>query len=152
MKTLLNPSDQNEIVRRLQTISPTTQRIWGKMSVHQMVCHLSDGYRMFIGEKLVPPAPVSIPPVLLKWAALWIPLPWPKGFKAAPALDQHIGGTPPVRFEPDMSELLRLPERFADQPRNACRQPHPHFGPLSHKEWMRLGYRHPDHHLRQFGA
>ena len=94
MKTLLNPSDQKEIVRRLQTISPTTQRKWGKMSAHQMVCHLSDGYRMFVGEKLVPPAPVSIPPVLLKWAALWIPIPWPKGFKAAPELDQHIGGTP----------------------------------------------------------
>ena len=90
MKTLLNPSDKKEIVRRLQTISHTTQRKWGKMSAHQMVCHLSDAYRMFIGEKLVPPAPVGISPGFLKWAALWIPIPWPKGFKAAPELDQHI--------------------------------------------------------------
>ncbi len=152
MKTLANPSDKHEIIRRLQTIRPTSQRKWGTMSPHQMICHLSDAYRMFIGEKTVPPAPQKIPPVLLKWVALWAPIPWPKGFKAAPELDQQIGGTPPAQFDADMRELLHLLARFAEQPANPKRQPHPHFGPLSEKEWMRWGYLHPDHHLRQFGA
>jgi hypothetical protein len=30
--------------------------------------------------------------------------------------------------------------------------PHPIFGPLSYPQWMRWGYLHCDHHLRQFGA
>ena len=152
MKTLANPSDKQEIIRRLQTIQPTSQRRWGKMSPHQMICHLSDSYRMFMGEKTVPPAPQRVPRALLKWAALWAPMPWPKGFKAAPELDQQIGGTPPAQFDADLRELLQLLARFTERSTNPHRQPHPHFGPLSEKEWMRLGYLHPDHHLRQFGA
>jgi hypothetical protein len=29
---------------------------------------------------------------------------------------------------------------------------HPFFGPLTRKDWGVLGYRHSDHHLRQFDA
>ena len=119
MKTLANPNDKNEILRRLQSIQPTTQRRWGKMSAHQMICHLSDGYRMYMNEKIVAPEPQRIPPAV---------------------------------FEADMRELQKLVERFTQHPRDFRWQPHPHFGPLSEKEWMRLGYLHPDHHLRQFGA
>jgi prephenate dehydrogenase len=28
---------------------------------------------------------------------------------------------------------------------------HPMFGPMSPEDWMRWGYLHADHHLRQFG-
>jgi hypothetical protein len=28
---------------------------------------------------------------------------------------------------------------------------HPMFGPLTRREWMLWGYRHMDHHFRQFG-
>ena len=36
---------------------------------------------------------------------------------------------------------------------SATRWPeHPFFGPLTRKDWGVLGYRHSDHHLRQFDA
>jgi hypothetical protein len=152
VKTLANPSDKEEILRRLQTIEPTSQRRWGKMSAHQMVCHLSDGYRMYMNLKTVAPEPQPIPPALLKFIALWAPIPWPKGFRTAPELDQQGGGTPPDEFARDLRDLLSLVDRMTRRPRDYQWQAHPHFGPLSEKEWMRLGYLHPDHHLRQFGA
>jgi hypothetical protein len=152
MKTLANPSDKQEIVRRLQTIRADTQRKWGSMSAHQMVSHLSDGYRMYMNEKIVAPQPPRIPPALIKWIALWAPIPWPRGFKTVPELDQQIGGTAPAEFARDMRDLLSLLDRITRQPRDFQWQPHPQFGALSDKEWMRLGYLHPDHHLRQFGA
>jgi uncharacterized protein DUF1569 len=151
-KTLGNPSDKQEILRRLQVIQPTSQRRWGKMSAHQMVCHLSDSYRMFMSQKTVSPAPVPYPRPVLRWFALWVPIPWPRGFKAVPELDQQIGGTSPVEFEADMRELHQLLDRFTRRPKDFQPQSHPHFGQLSDEEWMRLGYLHPDHHLRQFGA
>jgi Protein of unknown function (DUF1569) len=152
MKTLGNPNDKQEILSRLQSIQPTSQRRWGKMSAHQMVCHLSDSYRMFMDEKKVAPAAVPYPRGVLKWVALWAPVQWPHGFKAVPELDQQISGTSPVEFEADRRVLLQLLDRFTRQPRDFQPQPHPHFGSLTDKEWMRLGYLHPDHHLRQFGA
>jgi Protein of unknown function (DUF1569) len=151
-KTLSNPKDKEEIVRRIHAIHPNSQRRWGKMSLHQMVCHLSDAYRVFVSDKPVQPAPVPYPRGLLRWFALWVPLPWPRGFKAAPELDQQVGGTPLVQFEKDMRELHRLLDRVTRRPRDFEWQVHPHFGQMSEKDWMRLGYLHADHHLRQFGA
>jgi hypothetical protein len=153
MKTLSNPKDKEEIFQRLGAIHPASGRRWGKMSAHQMVCHLGDSYRMFLGEKSVSPAPVAYPRTLLRWAALWVPGPWPRGFKAAPELDQQVGGTRPVEFEKDKRNLCESLERITRQPRDfEWQQTHPHFGQMSEKDWMRLAYLHADHHLRQFGA
>jgi hypothetical protein len=152
METLLSPKDNQEIIARLEALRPTSPRLWGKMSAHQMICHLSDGFRMYMGLKPVNPASLPYPRSLLKWVALWAPMPWPKGFKTVPELDQQVCGTQPAVFESDVRELQSLVERFAHQPRDFQWQPHPYFGQMSEKEWMRLAYLHMDHHLRQFGA
>ena len=86
MKTLARPRDTAELLQRVRALRPDSVRRWGRMSVHQMVCHLCDGFRMGMGEK-------------------------------------------PVR-----------------------RQIHPLFGRMSEAAWLRWGYLHVDHHLRQFGA
>jgi Protein of unknown function (DUF1569) len=152
MKTLSNAADKEEILRRLQAIRPTSDRKWGSMSPHQMVCHLADGYRMYMGWKPAAPAKLKVPRAIIKWVAIWAPIPWPHGFTTAPELDQELGGTPPTAFDADLHELQFLIERFASQPRDFHYQPHPHFGVLSERAWMRLGYLHADHHLRQFGV
>lgn len=152
MKTLFNRADKQRIITRLEVVRPTSRRAWGRMSARQMVCHLADGFRMYMGMRLVTPVRLFYPRSLLKWIALWAPIPWPKGFKTVKELDQQIGGTPPGEFENDVRELLRLMERFTRQPKDFQWQPHPYFGEMSTREWMRLGYLHMDHHLRQFGA
>jgi hypothetical protein len=152
MKSLLNPADKEEILRRLNSIQPTSQQLWGSMSAHNMICHLSDGFRLYMGERPAKPAPTPLPRLLLKWIALWAPRPWPHGFKTAPELDQQGGGTPPLEFAADMRDLRELIERFTRQPPDYASKPHPHFGSMSKREWKRLAYLHADHHLRQFGA
>ena len=58
----------------------------------------------------------------------------------------------PGVLEGDVQELLRLLDRFTRQPRDFSWHPHPIFGAMTDAEWMRWGYLHTDHHLRQFGA
>ncbi|HVH72846.1 MAG TPA: DUF1569 domain-containing protein [Candidatus Dormibacteraeota bacterium] len=152
MKTLRKLSNKAEILRRLETLQPTSQRRWGSMSAHNMICHLSDGFRLYMGDRPAKPAPLPAPRLLLKWVALWAPIPWPHGFKTMPEIDQDAGGTRPTKFARDMLELCQLIERFTQPPGRFCAEGHPHFGRLSEKEWMRLAYLHADHHLRQFGA
>ena len=152
MKSLRNASDKAEILRRLESVQPSSQRRWGRMSAHNMICHLSDGFRLYMGDRPAKPAPVPAPRLLLKWVALWAPIPWPHGFQTFPELDQQAGGTPPGDFARDMQELRNLIERFTQPPGKFSSAPHPHFGHLTGTEWMRLGYLHSDHHLRQFGA
>ena len=152
MKTLRHPPEKAEILRRLQSIQPSSQRRWGSMSAHQMICHLNDGFLLYMGERTAAPAKTPLPRTLTKWFALWAPIRWPQGFKTAPELDQQIGGTRPGEFDSDLQKLCASIERFTRQPREFTWNPHPHFGAMSEAEWMRLAYLHADHHLRQFGA
>jgi len=151
MKTLRNSRDKNELFQRLQAVHPDSRRRWGSMSARQMVCHLSDGFRMYMNLKPVQQVPFHARG-LVRFVALYVPIPWPHGFRTVPELDQQVGGTPPVEFYKDVEDLGGLVERFIRQPRDFTWQAHPQFGELSEKEWMRLGYLHMDHHLRQFGA
>jgi hypothetical protein len=69
-----------------------------------------------------------------------------------PECDAEIGGTPPAEIEADLSQLRALMHRFTSQPSSFQWPPHPIFGKMSQREWMRWGYLHSDHHLRQFGS
>ncbi len=153
MKNFLNPNDKAEILERLRNVQPDSQRRWGKMTPHQMLCHLCDSFRVAMGEKSVKPAENLFTRTLMKWVALHTPLPWPHGIPTRPEINQQGGGgTPPAGFERDRQELEKLIERYARERRDFEFGAHPYFGRLSDYEWMRFGYLHCDHHLRQFGV
>lgn len=152
MKTLAHPATKTEILRRLQQVRPDSQRQWGKMTPHQMICHLSDAFRMVMGAKAVKPRGGTLQQVIMKWGAMYAPIPWPKGFKTLPEVDQAKGGTKPVDFQQDLNALVLLIEAFTERPQGTQWPVHPIFGRLTEREWMRWGYLHMDHHLRQFGV
>ncbi len=152
MKSLRNPQQVDEILARLERITSATPRLWGKMSAHQMVCHLNDAFKLYTGVIRAAPPGFPYPSKLLKWGSLFVPVRWPKGFKTVVEVDQQQGGTRPVDFEQDVTELRGRVIRFAQIPDNFSWPIHPYLGAMTAGEWMRLGYLHTDHHLRQFGA
>lgn len=114
---------------------------------------MSDAFRMLTGTKPVRRVANPIERTLLKWVALSLPLPWPPGlFMTTPEIDQLQEGTKPAAFTVDVAELESLVERIASEPGRLEGQAHPIFGRLSAAAWLRWGYLHTDHHLRQFGA
>jgi len=151
VKSLANSADKQDVLRRLARVQSDSQRRWGRMSAHQMICHLADGFHLYTGEKQVAPVGGIYPSRVLRWFALWAPMKWPKGFQTMKELDQQGGGgTSPSEFARDQQELTALLERFTATPRDYTFPEHPHFGAMSERDWMRLGYLHADHHLRQF--
>lgn len=152
MKTLARPRDKAEILRRLGTVSPQSARRWGRMSAHQMVCHLSDSLRMGTGRKPVSDASGLLQRTMVKWVALYLPLRWPAGILTRPEIDQEQGGTRPAEFAADLAELTGLVELVTAPTRSFEWPHHPIFGRMSAAAWLRWGYVHTDHHLRQFGV
>lgn len=152
MKTLARQRDTIEIRQRLKKLRPESVRRWGKMSAHQMVCHLIDASRMMTGEKQVSRATGLAQQTILKWIVLYLPLRWPAGILTRPEIDQEIGGRKPLDFEADINELEMLVEMITAQARNFDWQTHPIFGRMSEAAWLRWAYLHIDHHLRQFGV
>jgi hypothetical protein len=151
MKTLARPRDTSEILHRLKALRPESIRRWGRMSAHQMVCHLSDGFQMVTGEKPVSHIAHPVKGTIIKWMALYLPLRWPPGTATRPEIDQEQDGTPPGDFAEDLARLAALIELTA-RTRASDWERHPIFGRMSESNWLRWGYLHADHHLRQFGA
>ena len=151
MKTLALQRDVDELLRRIGQVRPDSPRKWGRMSSHQMICHLTDAFRMATGEKTVTGTPTFAGRTAVKWIALHLPIAWPEGrIQTVPECDQEIGGTAPAEFARDIAALEAHLRSFAVR-RGAEWPPHPIFGRLSESQWLRWGYLHVDHHLRQFG-
>jgi hypothetical protein len=119
------------------------------MTPQQTICHLTDFYRCAIGERELAPARHWMPRPILKQLILYAP--WSRNAPTPPEVDQNLGGTPPTDFERDRESLIEALGGFCDAP-DSARGRHPLLGILSRQEWMRWGYLHADHHLRQFGA
>jgi len=108
---------------------------------------------MATGEKAVSPATSVLHRTVVKWVALYAPLRWWPGIVTRPEIDQEAGGTRPVGFAEDVAQLEVLVEIVSAAPPGTLDgQRHPIFGRMSQAAWLRWGYLHTDHHLRQFGA
>jgi hypothetical protein len=153
MKSLINPQCVHEILARLAKIRPDSQRRWGRMNVSQMICHVNDSFLGAMGDRAMEiPSGFSLWPAM-KWVSLYSPMPWPKGVTTRPEFDQILGGgTPPTQFDVNVRELIDSMQKFTAMPRTFQFRPHPMFKVMTEAQWMRWGYLHMDHHLRQFGA
>jgi hypothetical protein len=152
MKTLAHAQEIVEIQRRLRTIRPDCERRWGRMTSHQMVCHLSDSFLAVTGRKHVSMATGPWQRTVIKWIALYAPVRWPHGVPTRPEIDQAFAGTRPDDFATDLALLEALFAQFTDEVDSISGLVHPIFGPMSKADWLRWGYLHMDHHLRQFGC
>ena len=149
MSTLANPEARAECQDRIRRLTPDAQARWGRMNVHGMLCHLNDSFRLSLGERQASFATGFLQRTLVKWVALRAPFHWPQGVPTRPEIEQGHGGTPPGDWERDRAELIAILDRFASE---VAPREHPIFGRLTTEEWLIWGYRHVDHHLRQFGA
>jgi hypothetical protein len=105
-----------------------------------------------MGAKPVGMATGLMQRTVFKFLALYALAKWPAGVKTRPGVEQGIGGTARGEFENGRRSLVTVLRRFAAANRDFVRTPHPIFGDLNEREWLRWAYLHVDHHLRQFGA
>jgi hypothetical protein len=149
MKSLASVEVLSETRDRLMGLLAEDKALWGKMTAGQMVRHLSCAYDVALGDREVAPLKATIPPPVMKWIALRSGLRWPKNVATTPelirALEEECSGNfmDSVRETAEKMELVAKGTRWTRQ--------HPMFGAMSAKDWMRWGYLHANHHLRQFG-
>ena len=150
MPLLDSPGVLDRFDARLAQLTPDTPRRWGTMTSNEMLCHLSDSFLGMLQERVTSKAPGRAwQRQLMRGIALHTPLPWPAGVPTRPEVNPHDKGTRPAAFESDRQAMRELMHRFARADSRYAE--HPMFGALTRREWMLWGYRHVDHHFRQFG-
>jgi|SRR5581483_3107343 len=149
MSTLAETAVRAGLRARVERLRPDSPAKWGRMTAPQMVCHLKDSFRVGMGERYASSVSNILSTTLIKWMALRAPIPWPHGVPTRPEIEQGRGGTPPAEWTSDCAELVGLMDSFVERTKFGV---HPAFGNMSRSEWLIWGYRHVDHHLRQFGV
>ncbi len=146
--SLWDVGPRRELLERLSRLAADTPRQWGRMDAVQMLTHVNDQFRMALGDLSTVPERLPIRYFPLNNLGAYV-LPWPKSSPTAPELLARIDhSTWPV----EVDTFARLLRRFATRPADATWPIHPAFGRLSRRSWALLGYRHTDHHFRQFGV
>lgn len=151
MKNIFDKAVREQIIQRIQKLTPETPRQWGTMTAAQMVAHVIDGYLMALNIRPCSDASNFFTRTIMKRAALMLPR-FPRGAKIVAELDQKRKGTPPAEWTQDVQRLIDLINEVANKPEGFEWGRHPLFGKMSHKDWGRLGYLHVHHHLTQFGV
>jgi hypothetical protein len=148
MSSMGDPGVLDGLLARLAKLHEKRPRAWGRMTAHEMMCHLADSFEVGLGERPAPSRETWLRRTVARRVALHTNLAWPKGINAVPEIEAGAGGTTPTDFEADRQRLVHLMRRFIAA--DAKYGKHPAMGPLTRDEWLIWGYRHADLHLRQF--
>jgi hypothetical protein len=149
MKSLFEKSAVDDLLERIEKLTPQTQHQWGKMTVDQMLAHCAAGLDMASGNIKPPRAFIGklIGGFFKDFYTNDKPFskngPTDAALKINDARDYH-------------KEKVRLQESILRFSQNGIAGvtswPHPFFGKLTPEAWGIGMYKHMDHHFRQFGV
>ena len=149
MKNLFQREAVDEVVSRIDTLQPATQRQWGKMDVAQMMAHCSAALDMALGRLNLPRIFIGrvigpfVKPIYTN----------EKPFPRKSPTDKKLVVSDQRYFLREQERLKLRVRQFLEGGAAQCtRHPHPFFGDFTPQAWNRGMYKHLDHHLRQFGA
>jgi hypothetical protein len=147
MKSIFNATDNAEFIDRIDKLSPSSQALWGKMNVSQMLAHCQVVIQVALGELQLKRNLLGfLFGTMAKKQILEKPL------KQNLPTFSEAKITDAKNFDKEKQKLIELIKRFSAGPSVISKDPHPFFGPLTIDEWNTLQVKHLDHHLRQFGV
>jgi Protein of unknown function (DUF1569) len=145
---LLQPKPYEDMLERLDKLSPSSQAQWGKMNVAQMLAHVTANLEMAMSDKKV--TQVFIGRIFGSIAKRQI---LTKGLSKNTPTAPDLKISDQRHFHKEQEGLrLQLERFFSEGEAGITQQPHPFFGHLTANEWARLQYIHVDHHFKQFGV
>lgn len=151
MKSVFLAEDVQEIKQRIEKLTASSSRLWGKMTVGQMLAHCSVTYEMFFEEGKYA-APNSLMRFILKTFV--------KSKVVGESLYKQNSPTAPQfviqedkNFEIEKKRLLEyIDQTFVLGKAHFEGKKSLSFGVLTAQEWNNMMYKHLDHHLKQFGC
>ena len=140
----------DQVIQRINKLTPETKGLWGKMSVAQTLAHNNVPYEMVYEDKH------PVPNAFMKWMLRKLvkngvvnEVPYPRNSRTAPAF--IIKGE--RNFEEEKTRLIDYIRKTQQLGEDYFHNKVSHsFGALSKTEWNNMFYKHIDHHLTQFGV
>mgnify|MGYP005988621263 CR=1 FL=1 len=152
MKNIFEKSVTEEVIARIENLTPETQPQWGKMDVGQMMAHLNVAYEFIYDSKHEATKAKGFKKFLLKTFVKKMVVgekPYPKNGRTAPQFvisDKR-------EFSAEKTRLINYLNRVQQEGEATYEGKESHsFGALTAAEWNNMFYKHANHHLTQFGV
>lgn len=150
IRNIFNSETTEELISRIDKLTPGTQPLWGKMNAGQMLAHLCVMYEMVYDNiHKRPNAVMRFLITLLAKETVVGDKPYPRNARTAPAFvisDQRDFDKEKRRLVEYIIRTEKSGEKFFED-----RESHS-FGKLTLGEWNNYFYKHLNHHLSQFGV
>lgn len=150
MKNIFDNTNVQNIIARIEALTPDSQAQWGKMTVSQMLAHCCVAYEMVYTDKH--PEPNALVKLLLKLFvknAVVSEKSYPKNGRTGP----QFMITSEKDFSEEKTRLINYIIKTADLGKAHFEGKQSHsMGTLTAKEWNNSFAKHLDHHLTQFGV
>lgn len=147
VKNLFDPSVKQEIIARINKLTPQTKQLWGIMNVSQMLAHVQMPIRIAFGTHRPKGSfLLSLIGPLFK-SKLWDENPYKQSLPTDPTF---VMTGSEKEFEKERSEVIQLINNFTKE--SIVGERHPVFGKITKENWSKATWKHLDHHLKQFGA
>lgn len=150
MKNLFTKPVADEVIGRINKLTPSSQPLWGKMNVSQMFAHCCVAYEMVYTDKH--PKPNAFVKFMLKLFvknSVVSEKPYKKNGQTAPQFlitDKRDFETEKKRLIDYIVKTQELGEAYFDGKESHS------FGKMTKHQWNNSFYKHLDHHLTQFGV
>jgi len=152
LKTLESTQNLQEILSRLAHLRDGQPPLWGRLHAPAMLRHLHEAFELALRERPVKPHRYFLRGPQVRWMVLYSGVPWIRNFKTVPEVDVLLKQEIVGNLETERQRLVCIMDRFSGCSERDLLAQHPLFGPFAYRDWMRWGYLHTDHHLRQFGC
>jgi hypothetical protein len=149
MKSLFNSTENQEIIERIGKLTHSSQSLWGKMNVSQMLAHCTISLKIAFGE-IKPKSNIFLK---LMGKVFKKKIFAQEQFRKNSPTGKEFIITDKKDFDKEKPALISYVRRFLDSgSESLAKEPHGFFGKLTVEEWDMLMWKHLDHHLRQFGV
>lgn len=149
MKSLFDANTHEEVLNRIENLTPESMPSWGRMSVGQMCTHCQKPLELSMGKiALTGKKPGFMKRLVFK---IYKPLmyndkPWTQNL---PTVRDFLI-TDERELATEKAKLAELITEFHNYKDTAEWPAHPMFGKFTNEQWGKMQYKHLHHHLSQF--
>lgn len=149
MKTLFDSVINQEILDRIEKLTPSSKPMWGKMSVEKMLAHLHLALQVNFGELKLSKSLLGVFFRGISRRILLGEKPFPKHLPT----DKKILPKEMADFFIEKAKVEKIIKRYIESGEaGLSKNPHNILGKITPQESSFISYKHLDHHLRQFGV
>ena len=146
VKNLFDPTVKQDIIARINKLTPDSKALWGKMNAGQMLAHCQMPIGVADGTHKLKRTLFGILVGPMFKSVLYNEKP----FKRSLPTDKSFLMTDSKDFEKEKQKLLTMVSNFSEA--SIVNETHTFFGKLTKEQWSKGTWKHLDHHLQQFGV